>query len=287
MSAYLDGLVRRGAGLGAAPGEQMAALRPLSRFEQPALEAAGAGVDGLSEQESLIPVAAPLARDSAPAGEHAALPRTAAARAPITEASPPAQEPAPSGHGAAIEAAMVRSEGHTVPVRPDATSEPIVPPRALSSPTAPVMPAASNPVDLTPTDRRGDPQPHDAPDVTLHAVDDDAPAVVRRPIDTSVAASEVLSEVPPRHMPVVSIDDRQIETMLADDRASGRTFVAPPDRFGPEPDGEVERTPSMSIAIGRIEIDFGQRPAAPAPAPTAQRTRGFEAYARARRGQLR
>ena len=91
----------------------------------------------------------------------------------------------------------------------------------------------------------------------------------------------------PRHMPIVSNDDRQIDTMLADDRASARTFVAPPDQLAPEPDGEVERTSPMSIAIGRIEIDFGQPPPAPAPAPPRQRTRGFEAFARARRGQLR
>ena len=173
MSAYLDGLVRRGAGLGAAPGEQMVALRPLSRFEQPALEAAGAGPDGLAEQESLITVAAPLARERSPAGERAAAPRPVGARAaaPITEASPPAQEPAPSGHGATSDAAMVRSEGHTaVPVRPGATSEMIEPTFAVARSTAPVMPAARSPVDVAPTDRRDDPQPHDAPAVALPSV---------------------------------------------------------------------------------------------------------------------
>lgn len=50
--------------------------------------------------------------------------------------------------------------------------------------------------------------------------------------------------------------------------------------------GEV--APAPVISIGKIEVQFlPQEPRMPAPRPPPQRTRGFEAYARARRGEPR
>ena len=48
------------------------------------------------------------------------------------------------------------------------------------------------------------------------------------------------------------------------------------------------QSPVPSISIGKIEVQFlPQEPRTPAPRPQPQRTRGFDAYARARRGEPR
>lgn len=72
--------------------------------------------------------------------------------------------------------------------------------------------------------------------------------------------------------------------------------AAPPPLFFIEPSAPLARTPPQierappppTISIGRIDVQFlpQDRPVAP-PRPEPQRTRGFEAYARARRGMPR
>jgi hypothetical protein len=44
---------------------------------------------------------------------------------------------------------------------------------------------------------------------------------------------------------------------------------------------------SVTVTIGRIEVEVAPAPTAPAAPRVPVRTRGFDAYTRARRGQLR
>jgi hypothetical protein len=74
--------------------------------------------------------------------------------------------------------------------------------------------------------------------------------------------------------------------------AEAAVAASEPGRSSSAPSWGVPRegteAPPPVISIGRIEVQFlPQEPRNPAPRPEPQRTRGFEAYARARRGEPR
>ncbi|MBK1869699.1 hypothetical protein [Taklimakanibacter albus] len=128
--------------------------------------------------------------------------------------------------------------------------------------------------------------------------------------DRPLPASEPLSS-PPRSSPPAMIASQQDFEMLEQSDAPGSEPAAsrPPSFEHPEvPHHQrpmffdvppmapivtaatpVESAPSPpTISIGRIDVQFlpQERPAAPA-RPQPQRTRGFDSYARARRGEPR
>lgn len=115
------------------------------------------------------------------------------------------------------------------------------------------------------------------------------------------AAARPLTPAPSPASPATDVDDRitaakpgpaALRQKPAEDETSG----PPPPLFFEEPRApivrtipQIERTPAApTISIGRIDVQFlpQDRPTVQ-PRPEPQRTRGFEAYARARRGQPR
>jgi hypothetical protein len=72
------------------------------------------------------------------------------------------------------------------------------------------------------------------------------------------------------------------DTHIADQLARGAT---PDVTSAAKPMQETRQSVQPSISIGKIEVQFLPREPQPAPPPLALRTRGFEGYARARRGE--
>jgi hypothetical protein len=112
---------------------------------------------------------------------------------------------------------------------------------------------------------------------------------------TSIDASEVVrpgpSVVLPRSHDEHAWSDRESPPRSA--RVSETAAVArEPGRSNTVPSLDDPRAgrdaPPPAISIGKIEVQFlPQEPHVPAPRSEPQRTRGFEAYARARRGEPR
>lgn len=292
MSSFLEGLVRRGAGLGAAPGEQTAALRPLSRFELRPFDAIDAEPAAPAEFDSFVPATArqPTGRDTGPDRE-----RDKGAHPPAAPTGPP-NDDAPSSlepmaardNPTWIEAVVGGPQdigGPPGESRPTAAAKPIESPRMSAHEHAAPMPVpeASHPID--PPIESESSAVHDSTQA------DEWPPVVAQPpgVDARVGPPlPMTNPLPVSIPPDLTIRVRHAATNAPADRADGQPATPSSQRAPIEHESPGEpAAPQLTIAIGRIEIDFGQRPAAPPPAPGPQRTRGFEAYARARRGNLR
>lgn len=283
MSGFLEGLVRRGAGLGAAPGEQTATLRPLSRFEQPA-SGGPEGDPALSEGESFVAAPPHVDRESIAAREE--MPR------PPAPIAPRRIDPAPA-------AGPMEAQDTFRPADVPAGQPPRIVDIGTLPPAASALPVASPQTIIEHTPAAATPNAVAAPAVPqvrathdINAIEEvtrivtaTAPPQVVAPSDPSRPDSPQpirQAEPAPRDAPEVAPRRAASVAPRSDLDPRAAAPPAPPRHESPE-----EPAPKTSITIGRIEIDFGPKPAAPAAAPRPQRTRGFAAYARARRGQSR
>jgi hypothetical protein len=83
--------------------------------------------------------------------------------------------------------------------------------------------------------------------------------------------------------PAAFVQPREFRAVGAEQR-----LATPPARAAMVGEEKAEQAPAPVISIGKIEVQFlPQEPRLPAPRLEPQRTRGFEAYARARRGEPR
>ncbi len=305
MTGFLEGLVRRGAGLGAPSGQQMLSLRPRSRFEQRAvdarLEGPGAPEPAASEG-SRIPV--PAAGVFSPAEHRPAKPaeqswpdragdgrlipagepsHKAVFRAAV-ETGPPREEPASTtaiersipARGGQIEFAIDRQivsnapkTAERVPVT-DSSKQRAVSEKPETSVDRPLVSS----IDAVDESRE--------PEAAFKH-----PAGVEKssPILAAKASHDAVDHRPHPEKP--DTDAAKIET---NDLAVTDPRKPPPSRQASQEPSDPRAQPvQMSISIGRIEIEFGERPAraAPTASQAPARTRGFDAYARARRGDRR
>lgn len=254
MSNFAQRLVARGAGTPPGPGISLLAARPVSRFEP---------VGGIEIQETVSPdLAMPQSGGRAAQREsRSSFPKTSVARSrlgdtPIStlQSRPPDADPKPQ----AITAPLMR-----------------VPNAIEATPDHPIQDAALS-------------------DIT--AVKDEVPQ------QAAQSASRDEDDPAPQHVVVNDMtplfENETAEIEPAPPRAIGRRFEIESGEAGrpargaehaPASDEErVGQSPAPSISIGRIEVQFlPQEPRMPAARPQPQRTRGFDAYARARRGEPR
>ncbi|HEX8168734.1 MAG TPA: hypothetical protein VF601_23480 [Beijerinckiaceae bacterium] len=307
MSGFLEGLVRRGAGLGAAPGMQTAALRPLSRFERHPFEAAGAEPAAPAEPDGLAPVpwrdpdrdpgpargragmAHPPDEDERPSPEPVPTrgPRPAADVGPIGPRQAGAHEQTPpieSGSSATHHGVAADARATTQPPAAGPWDGPPLPSVPLPESHSPQAAIQGRHLDALAPAERADAGPATAP---LESHPPQAPIRGRHGDEpTKRPDGEPAAPSPRSHPPRAAIRGRHGDAPA--EPADGEPATSSPQRDPIWPEGhDGPATPQLTISVGRIEIDFGPRPAAP-PAPAGpQRTRGFEAYARARRGHLR
>lgn len=291
MSGFLEGLVRRGAGLGAAPGEQTATLRPLSRFELRPFDGAEGASAALPESESFAPAATRHAgHESDPVQE-----RETTLHSPAAPVLAPDEHPSPAPAPVMTNPAIATARGEPDDVGGAQASPPAAPAQPLPAQTpvermpAPetlAVPASAGPQaqvthdntgevahDITHAVTRREEVTHLAPAAPLPRVAATSPQLPHPAPDTRLPGEE--PDVPVHHAAMVP---------AAPDQSPRAVAPASTPRQHESHDAPA---PQTSITIGRIEIDFGQKPAAPPPPPRPQRTRGFAAYARARRGQAR
>lgn len=291
MSGFLESLVRRGAGLGAAPGEPTAALRPLSRFEQRPFEAANAETPPLIETDGVMPAnARPHADRHAAAGEPNMIARASVTPGASLQGDRPLSEQTTARADTPPQHRAVKFSGSDTPFSP-------MQPEAATARIAPQVSAhdeaPAQPRDVRHTIPPAEPKADAAPENAMP--DEPAPRVPRQsegdPRDEPRPPSPNEPIVPPspalRSYPIVTVHERITEKNERADRPDGVPAIPPPQHDPVQHQSEAPPAPQLTIAIGRIEIDFGQRPAPPPPAPGPQRTRGFDAYIRARRGRLR
>lgn len=254
MSNFAERLVARSAGTPPGPGISVLASRPMSRFEP---------VTGIEVEEPISPALAPPQADRRITQRQTerALSKTAA-RSRRSETSPPIQQASPrdTDPKPQVQAALLVPVPNEIGATPD---------HAISEVAVSDIPIVQD----------GTPQ-----QITQSA--DLGEKNVFPPQQVSADAT------PP------GLEDETQETQAAPPRVSGRKFEIESTQVGrpmraagrASPNGEEkpQQSPAPAISIGRIEVQFlPQEPRVPAPRPQPQRTRGFEAYARARRGEPR
>lgn len=253
MSNFAERLVARSAGTPPGSGISVLSSRPLSRFEP---------VAGLEVEEFVRSDLAPpqVNRPIAQREVERALPKREAARSAARESPTP----------------MLQSERREAELGPRMTTALHPPPREIEA---------------TPD--------HALPDVSLSDI---SPAEDGTPKQITQSADFDENATSPQHVaPDVMGLRTEEETSTAEPtppRALGRKFEIEAARSGrlsrpPRPahvGGEEKsaQPPAPTISIGKIEVQFlPQEPRVSAPRPQPERTRGFEAYARARRGEPR
>lgn len=293
MSGFLEGLVRRGAGLGAAPGEQTATLRPLSRFEQRPFDGAEGASPAPPESESFVPAATRHAgHESVPVQERE-----------TTLHSPAAPVLAPDDHPSPAPAPVMTQH----PAIATARGAPEDVGGAQASPPAAPSLAAQAPAERMPTpETLAVPAPAGPQAQVTHDMTHDTTREVTHDVTHAVTRREELTHAPAAPLPRVAAASQQPphaerETRLPGEEPDVPIHPAAMVPAAPDLSSRASAPPSTprqneshdppapltTITIGRIEIDFGQKPAAPPAPPGPQRTRGFAAYARVRRGQAR
>ncbi|MBL8895297.1 MAG: hypothetical protein JNJ53_11885 [Rhizobiales bacterium] len=249
MSNFAQRLVARSAGTPPGPGISVLAPRPMSRFEP---------VAGIEVEEAVSPALAPPQADrriTQPQTE-TAFPKTVARSVPRETSTP-----------------------HLHAGRRGVEPEPHVS-------TAPDMPVPSE-IEVT-TDQA-------IPDVA-RSVGDETPKQITQSADfgenaplpqhiaTDVLGLRLEEETQTVEPPPSPALGRKFEFEVArsgrPSRAAGHAYAGGEEKSG--------QPPSPTISIGKIEVQFlPQEPRIPAPRPQPERTRGFDAYARARRGEPR
>ncbi|BCH26328.1 hypothetical protein [Mesorhizobium sp. L-8-3] len=266
MSGFVERLVARGSGLAGVPGFATLKPRPLSRFETSPEIADGSGGEevhgagfvpdriapfmAVPATGAIAPEAKPDARPAPPPASAAVGPtgaQTAASRPSIGRVEVEEMRPVRRIQSAA---AQTDPGLETVPA-----SEP-----APSRPDAAAAPTNRDSVDVALLQ----PAPASAP----NAVEEPAPSP-----GAPVPMTATRSTQPPPELPSTELPS----PAAAIDRRPGRPIGT----------AEDDPAPPVTVTVGRIDVHFVQPRPAPAPPPQAPRTRGFEAYARVRRGQPR
>jgi hypothetical protein len=267
MSNFAERLVARSAGASPAPGISPLALRPASRFEP----TAGIEIDAIADTEP--PVAAAAVTEAAspprPAVAHTLIearesPRSAGeTRSAIAQPSDdgnrtPHDEANATSPVLRVEAPVVRAEAPETPL-PDVVETQQG--RAVPHPVASEISAMED---------RAMMKVRASPDGTAAAP---PRAHTREDVETFHVSPQPLPE---QVSPPAASDRRlEIQTVRTERRVAAREF-------------SIDRTPAPVISIGRIEVQFlPQEPRVPAARPQPERTRGFAAYTRARRGEPR
>lgn len=278
MSDMLETLALRGAGLVPADGRTLLVPRLRSRFE-PASGAPAAGDIAIASEEVR---GADIPRAPAPDGRVAVSSGIDEPPAP-TRSTTPAPAPAPD----------------TVPEASVARREPTVPPRVgdgsrRSSPTE----------DRTPTigEAVAEPSRAEPPGAGSETVVVRQAAAEARPaatIEVSLGPTAPLAELRADveqvkralKAPMQPVPDRPSSAPSEIEAPSPARAIASAKQRHDPAFQRIERPEPASpimVSIGRIEVELARpEPARPAPRPQVERTRGFEAYARARRGHLR
>ncbi len=274
MAAFLETVVGRGAGLGWAGDAVLAVPRPRARFERGTGDSTGLGF-----ADSACAAEEPVSKAPAGRGTHPPIKAHARPGGP----GPVPAEPLP--HNAP--AAKYQRQGTRASMEPEIRIEtplpqslaprvPVGAPQPLPQTTESVQETASLPTQEV--SRVADREPN------RHAAS--APAVLLEP------QPETERAVSP------SVQDQGIAPALVDEPAC--TPVAPvignrvhglaPEIGGtPQPRPRREEAHSVSVTIGRIEVEVVASPKPPALPQRSQpeRTRGFAAYRSARRGRPR
>lgn len=260
MSNFAERLVARSAGASPAPGISPLAPRPASRFEP----TAGIEIDAIADAEP--PVAA------AAVAEAELQPRPAVAHTLIEGR----ESPRSAGETRSAIAQPLDDANRMPHDEADATS-PVVRAEAPETPLPDVGEtqqgrAVPHPVasEISAMEDRAMMKVHASADGTAAA---QPRAHTREDVETFHVSPQPLPE---QVSPPAASDRRpEIHTVRTEQRAAAREF-------------STDRTPAPVISIGRIEVQFlPQEPRVPAARPQPERTRGFAAYARARRGEPR
>ena len=259
MSNFAQRLVARSAGKPLGPGIAILAPRPVTRFEpQPiaAIEqqvAAEAPVSSLLQHADQSTVA-PMAERRATGPDEVGARTTklnAAGPAPLGDADRPAVDQAWAADAAVPP--LRHETAHPLPETTRHQGVPFTPPheehvvKHVVRAEQAVAPANAK-LAVEPFERLRPPGP-----------DDDAAAPMVMEPSRSLPAERPSPITPARTKPAAGARER-----------------------------EGQELPAPMISIGRIEVQFlPQAQHMPAPAPQPQRTRGFDAYARSRRGEPR
>jgi hypothetical protein len=294
MSRVFESMIRRGAGLGPAPGAPVLAPRPLSRFERAAPELGAGGNEGPVPVSAPPPTAADAVAPVAPPVVTSPLPpsgRQSAAQ-PDDASVPLAHHPPTDGAGEPMRPAAIpgRDAPTSVPASPIVTVE-----RTMTTGVRAPAPAATagRPEAAIDTVATAASSRREGPDVPAGIP---APVQAAHRIDTPHATSPILdsptSLAPPASPRTADkapdTPKSAVAAAVSPPRQRPERAPALPMRSAPlaEPRHVEATPPPLSISIGRIEIDFAPPPA-PAAAPATPRTRGFANLAGARRGILR
>jgi hypothetical protein len=291
MTGFLGRLALRGAGLAPQAGLIPLRLRPRSLFETRAAP-------------DLRPIDAvqPAHPSTGPAPETAA----GAAREAAAGAAP--ETAAGTAHEAATGAAHDTAAARAFPRPADSLQEQEWDPRGNEGPRAPVRAAPAQLATTRITNVRARESAKDddlnfrdtgitggsAHFVARSDAAEPMPSAPTPPRNDKVffsgtaepaaaASPSFVSTAPPRaHAGRAMIEETHRRAPQPREPSASRT--QPPGR-APEDAGET--SPSASLSIGRIEVEFVQPPAPPPARKAPDRTRGFSAYAAIRRGQPR
>jgi hypothetical protein len=260
MSNFAERLVARSAGASPASGISPLTLRPASRFEP----TAGIEIDAIADTEPHVAAAAvtETASPTRPAVAHTLIgtresPRSAGeTRSAIAQPSDDGNRP--SHDEADATSPVLRANPPETPL-PDVVET--LQGRAVPHPVAREISAMED---------RAMMKARASPDGTTAAP---PRAHTREGVETFHVSPQPLPE---QVSPPVASDRRpEIQTVRTERRVATREF-------------NIDRTPAPVISIGRIEVQFlPQGPPVPAARPQPERTRGFAAYTRARRGEPR
>lgn len=248
MSNFIGRLVARSAGAAPAPGLPLLAPRPVSRFEPAAI----------IETHSFAPAAGPAESSLAAPADHA--PPMERLAQSLADDHPPA-----------------RRRTEAVAIDQNRVTETLAP---MEGARANAPESADRQEARTP-DSNAEPRLREPAVAPLRAETDSSPA----------ARQQAASQQPPHESHRTRVEF--IPTTLATDDGSRVGDVMRP--IGPateppvaKPHAPVESAAPPAITIGKIEVQFlPQESHAPASRTLPERTRGFAAYARARRGEPR
>ena len=258
MSNFAERLVARSAGAPPAPGISLLAPRPVSRFEP----TAGIAIEAIADAEPSVAAAFEAEAESQP--------RPAVAHT-LTE-----RRESPRSAGDTRSAiAQPLDHGNRMPHEEADATSPVA--RAQASETLPDVGetqqgrAVPHPVasEITVREDRAMTKEHASAVGTKAA---QPQARTRADVEAFVSPQPLAEQVSP---PAASDRRPEIHTVRTEQRAAAREF-------------STDRTPAPVISIGKIEVQFlPQEPRVAAARPQPERTRGFAAYARARRGEPR
>jgi hypothetical protein len=252
MSNFAERLAARGAGASPGPGISLLTPRPLSRFEPVASSDIETDA-GLTSIESFVAT------------------RTATdLESDIVSASTPARTRVegskPVGKG---ESAVPQPLEYTF-YRPKQVANVVSPaPHEVVAPVPPTDAGERGPEPIVAKPDAGDALSERHETVTMH----DSANAPRREIPERAVHTELAASPPARQPP---------NEHISPPMPTHQTRSTPAAR-----EVEAQPAPAPVISIGKIEVQFLPQEPRVAPRPQPQRTRGFDAYARARRGEPR